>query len=54
MKDENQKEEDVIPNFEIDDDNDDEHRLDSEYEHENGNEMTKRMKVYRHCRYLKM
>jgi len=40
MKDEDQKEEDVIPNFEIDDDNGDDHGLDSEYEYANGNEMT--------------
>ena len=39
MKVEDQKEEDVIPYFEIDDDNVDDHGLNSEYE--NGNEMTK-------------
>ena len=34
MKDEDQKDEYVIPNFEIDDDNGDDHGLDSENEYE--------------------
>ena len=34
MMDEDQKEEDVIPNFEIDDDNGDDHGLDSEYDND--------------------
>jgi hypothetical protein len=40
MKEEDKKEEAVIPNFEIDDDNGDDHGLDSEYENGNDTEMT--------------
>jgi len=40
MKDEDQKEEDVIPNFEIDHDNGDDDGVDNEYDYENDNEMT--------------
>ena len=47
MKDEDQKEEDVIPNFQIDDDNGDDHGLDSQYEY--SNEITEEKSNNRLC-----